>query len=211
MTRAVIDGNSELAAGLAAKGLAEGLMPADMLEIGFVRGITKVGESFERGEVILPQLVQSAEAMKAAMAVLQPELDRQGGGRPLGRAVAGTVADDLHDVGRKVVCLLLSAAGFAVTDLGSDVAATTFVEKVREEKPDLLLLSATLTTTMPNLKNTIEALQDAGLRDSVKIVIGGGAVTTACAEEIGADGYAEDVVEAINVARELVRPPEAAP
>jgi corrinoid protein of di/trimethylamine methyltransferase len=206
MARAVVDGKAELAAGLAAEGLAEGRSPADILDKGFVKGIERVGELFGNGEYFLPELVSSAEAMEKAMAVLQPEFDKQRGGRQsLGRVMAGTVAGDLHDFGRMIVCSMLTAAGFTVSDVGSDVAVDTFVEKVRKEKPDLLLLSAMLTTTMPNQKKTIEALQAAGLRDSVKVMIGGGATRRAWAQEIGADGWAEDAVEAVDVAKQLVR------
>jgi corrinoid protein of di/trimethylamine methyltransferase len=205
MAQTVIDGELELAEELARKGLAAGLPPADILDKGFVKGIEEVGDLFGKGEFFLPELVQGAEAMKAAVAVLQPELDKQKGGRqPLGKAVAGTVAGDIHEIGKTIVCSMLSAAGFTVTDIGCDVAVEAFVEKVREQKPDLLLLSALLTTTMPNQQKTIEALKTAGLRDSVKVMIGGAPTTRAWADEIGADGYSEDAIEAVVTAKQLL-------
>ena len=170
MKQAVIDGESEDAEELAKKGLEAGLPPADILDKGFVKGIEEVGDLFGKGEFFLPELVQGAEAMKAAVAVLQPELDKMKEGRKtMGVAVAGTVAGDIHEIGKTIVCSMLSAAGFTVTDVGCDVPVETFVAKVKELKPDLLLLSALLTTTMPNQQKTIEALKAEGLRDGVKV------------------------------------------
>ena len=205
MAQTVIDGELELAEELARKGLAAGLSPGDILDKGFVKGIEEVGDLFGKGEFFLPELVQGAEAMKAAVAVLQPELDKMKEGRKtMGKAVAGTVAGDIHEIGKTIVCSMLSAAGFTVTDIGCDVAVDTFVEKVKEQKPDLLLLSALLTTTMPNQQKTIEALKAAGLRDGVKVMIGGAPTTRAWADEIGADGYSEDAIEAVVTAKQLL-------
>ena len=205
MKQSVIDGEVEIAEELAAQGLAAGLPPADILDLGFVKGIEEVGDLFGRGEFFLPELVQGAEAMKAAVAVLQPSLDAAGGGRKaLGVAVAGTVAGDIHEIGKTIVSSMLSAAGFTVTDVGCDVPVETFVAKVGELKPDLLLLSALLTTTMPNQQKTIEALKAAGLREGVKVMIGGAPTTRAWADEIGADGYAEDAIEAVATAKQLL-------
>ena len=205
MKQAVLDGEAEDAAALAQQGLDEGLAAVDILDLGFVKGIEEVGELFARGEFFLPELVQGAEAMKAAVAVLQPALDASGGAsRALGVAVAGTVAGDIHEIGKTIVCSMLSAAGFTVTDVGCDVPVATFVERVKELKPDLLLLSALLTTTMPNQQKTIAALKEAGLRDAVKVMIGGAPTTRAWADEIGADGYAEDAIEAVATAKGLV-------
>jgi methanogenic corrinoid protein MtbC1 len=139
------------------------------------------------------------------VAVLQPELDKMKVGRKtMGKAVAGTVAGDIHEIGKTIVCSMLSAAGFTVTDIGCDVAVDAFVAKVKEQKPDLLLLSALLTTTMPNQQKTIEALKAAGLRDGVKVMIGGAPTTRAWADEIGADGYSEDAIEAVVTAKQLL-------
>jgi corrinoid protein of di/trimethylamine methyltransferase len=205
MAQTVIDGEDGLAAELAQKGLDAGLSAADILDKGFVKGIEEVGELFGKGEFFLPELVQGAEAMKAAVAVLQPELDKsKQGRRATGVAVAGTVAGDIHEIGKTIVCSMLSAAGFEVTDVGCDVAPETFVEKVKEVKPDLLLLSALLTTTMPNQQKTIEALKSEGLRESVKVMVGGAPTTRAWADEIGADGYSEDAIEAVVTAKRLL-------
>jgi corrinoid protein of di/trimethylamine methyltransferase len=205
MAQSVVDGEVEDAERLAQEGLDAGLEAGDILDKGFVKGIEEVGDLFGKGEFFLPELVQGAEAMKAAVAVLQPALDAAGGERStMGVAVAGTVAGDIHEIGKTIVCSMLSAAGFTVTDVGCDVPVETFVEKVRELKPDLLLLSALLTTTMPNQQKTIEALKAEGLRDGVKVMIGGAPTTRAWADEIGADGYAEDAIEAVATAKQVL-------
>ena len=205
MAQSVVDGEVEDAERLAQEGLDAGLAPGDILDKGFVKGIEEVGDLFGKGEFFLPELVQGAEAMKAAVAVLQPALDAAGGQRStLGVAVAGTVAGDIHEIGKTIVCSMLSAAGFTVTDVGCDVPVETFIEKVKELKPDLLLLSALLTTTMPNQQKTIEALKAEGLRDGVKVMIGGAPTTRAWADEIGADGYAEDAIEAVVTAKQVL-------
>jgi len=208
MAQAIIDGEAEDAAALAQQGLNAGIPPGDVLDKGFVKGIEEVGELFAKGEFFLPELVQGAEAMKAAVAVLQPAIDAAGGSsRSLGSVVAGTVAGDIHEIGKTIVCSMMSAAGFTVTDIGCDVPIEAFVEKVRELKPDLLLLSALLTTTMPNQAKTIEALKEAGLREGVKVMmmIGGAPTTRAWADEIGADGYSEDAIEAVTTAKAILR------
>jgi corrinoid protein of di/trimethylamine methyltransferase len=205
MAQAIIDGEAEDAAALAQEGLDSGIAPGDILDKGFVKGIEEVGDLFAKGEFFLPELVQGAEAMKAAVAILQPAIDAAGGGsRSLGSAVAGTVAGDIHEIGKTIVCSMMSAAGFTVTDIGCDVPIEAFVDKVREIKPDLLLLSALLTTTMPNQQKTIEALKEAGLREGVKVMIGGAPTTRAWADEIGADGYSEDAIEAVTTAKSLL-------
>jgi corrinoid protein of di/trimethylamine methyltransferase len=204
MAQTIIDGEAEDAAALAQQGLDAGIPAADILDKGYVKGIEEVGDLFSKGEFFLPELVQGAEAMKAAVAVLEPALEGSGGSRSLGKAVAGTVAGDIHEIGKTIVCSMMSAAGFTVTDVGCDVPIETFVEKVKAESPDLLLLSALLTTTMPNQQKTIEALKDAGLRDGVKVMIGGAPTTRAWAEEIGADGYSEDAIEAVATAKSIL-------
>ena len=205
MAQAIIDGEAEDAAALAQEGLDAGIAPGDILDKGFVKGIEEVGDLFAKGEFFLPELVQGAEAMKAAVAVLQPAIDAAGGGRQtLGVALAGTVAGDIHEIGKTIVCSMMSAAGFTVTDIGCDVPVEAFIAKTREIKPDLLLLSALLTTTMPNQAKTIEALKEAGLREGVKVMIGGAPTTRAWADEIGADGYAEDAIEAVATAKGLL-------
>jgi corrinoid protein of di/trimethylamine methyltransferase len=204
MAQTIIDGEAEEAAALAQQGLDAGLPAADILDSGYVKGIEEVGELFAKGEFFLPELVQGAEAMKAAVAVLEPVLEGSGRARSVGTAIAGTVAGDIHEIGKTIVCSMMSAAGFSVTDVGCDVPIESFVAKVRAEQPDLLLLSALLTTTMPNQAKTIAALAEAGLRESVKVMIGGAPTTRAWADEIGADGYAEDAIEAVAAAKRLL-------
>ena len=205
LMQAVIDGEEDVAAELAQKGLDMGLPPGDILDKGLVKGIEDVGERFGCGEFFLPELVQGALAMQTAVAVLQPAFETSTENREvLGTALAGTVAGDLHEIGMTIVCSMLSAAGFDVTNLGNDVSAETFVAKVTEMQPELLLLSALLTTTTVGQQKTIEALKEAGLRDKVLVLVGGAPVTQEWADEIGADGYAEDAIEAVALAKKLV-------
>lgn len=205
MKQAVLDGEAEDAAALAQKGLDAGLSAVDILDEGFVKGIEEVGDLFARGEFFLPELVQGAEAMKAAVAVLQPALDASGAGRKaLGSAVAGTVAGDIHEIGKNLVGMLLSTSGFEVHDLGVNVAPERFVEAAREHRADIVGLSALLTTTMVGQRAVIAALEEAGLRPPVKVMVGGAPVTGAWANEIGADGYSEDAIEAVATAKGLV-------
>ncbi|MFQ6001482.1 MAG: corrinoid protein, partial [Anaerolineae bacterium] len=202
----VIEGEKERAIALSEEALSQGIPPLEAINKGYIVGIQKVGELFEKGDFFLPELVMGAEAMQAALAVLEPELKkRQEVRESMGTAVAGTVEGDIHEIGKRLVGTMLVANGFDVLDLGPDVAAETFVEKVRELKPDLLLLSALMTTTMPEQRSVIEALKEAGLRDRVKVMVGGAAVTPSWAQEIGADGYAENAIEAVEVAKGLVQ------
>jgi corrinoid protein of di/trimethylamine methyltransferase len=206
MAEAVIDGEKERAVELAQEALHLEIPPLEAINKGYIVGIQKVGELFEKGDFFLPELVMGAEAMQAALAVLEPELKRRHQKRErLGSAVAGTVEGDIHEIGKRLVCTMLVANGFDVLDLGPDVATETFIEKVRELQPDLLLLSALMTTTMPEQRSVIEALKGGGLRDRVKVMVGGAAVSPSWAEEIGADGYAENAIEAVEVAKGLVK------
>jgi len=205
IVQAVIDGEKERAVELAQEALHLEVPPLEAIDKGYIVGIQKVGELFEKGDFFLPELVMGAEAMQAGLAVLEPELKRRQEERErLGTAVAGTVANDIHEIGKLLVCTMLVANGFDLLDLGADVATETFIEKVRELKPDLLLLSALMTTTMPEQRSVIEALKGAGLREGVKVMVGGAAVTPAWANEIGADGYAENAIEAVEVVKGLV-------
>jgi len=206
MAQAVIDGEKEKAVELAQEALHLAIPPLEAINKGYIVGIQKVGELFEKGDFFLPELVMGAEAMQAALAVFEPELKkRQEERERLGTAVAGTVEGDIHEIGKRLVCTMLVANGFDVLDLGPDVSAETFIEKVRELKPDLLLLSALMTTTMPEQKLVIEALKGAGLRERVKVMVGGAAVSPSWAGEIGADGYADNAIEAVQVAKGLVK------
>ena len=205
MTASVIDGEPEIAAELAKRAIDEGIEPLQAINQGFVIGVNEVGDRFSRGDMFLPELVAAGEAMKAAIAVLEPEMARQGTHRDiLGKVVIGTVKGDIHDIGKTLVGTMLSASGFEVYDLGVDVPVEMFAEKAREVGADIVGLSALITTTMGKQRDVIEALDDMGLRPKVKVMVGGAPVTRDWAEEIHADGYSEDAVGAVIVAKQIV-------
>jgi len=162
-----------------------------------------VGRDFKAGELFVPEVLIAARAMRAGMDILKPLL-AEADVPSAGKYAVGTVKGDLHDIGKNLVRMMIEGGGFEVLDLGVDVSPEGFVEAVRENQPDIIGLSALLTTTMTNMKAVIEALEEAGLRDSVKIMIGGAPVTDAYAQEIGADGYAADAATAVDIARELM-------
>jgi len=206
----VTNGEAEQAAALARDALAAGSDPVRMLEDGFTPALRAVGARWEAGEIFLPEMMLAAEAMKAALRVLQPEILRRGGSTGAQRCcVMGTVKGDIHDIGKSIVAAMLEAAGFEVVDLGTDVEPERFVRAVREKRASFVGLSALLTTTMPEMKAVIDALRDAGLRSGLRIVIGGAPVTREYAEEIGADGFAKDGLEAMRLFQRLAAPPAA--
>ena len=205
MAQSVIDGEVDDARRLAQQAVEQGLDPLAAINQGFIPGVNHVGEQFSRGEMFLPDLVLAGEAMKAAIAVLEPEMARRGTQRQtLGRVVIGTVEGDIHDIGKTLVATMLAASGFQVYDLGVDVPVARFVEKAREVEADIVGLSALLTTTMARQADAIKALTEAGLRPRVKVMVGGAPVTASWAAEIGADGTSEDAIGAVAVARRLV-------
>lgn len=205
MRTAVIEGEIEEGEALARRALEEGIDPLECIENGFVAGINKVGALYEEGDMFLPELVAAGEVMKEALAILEPELLKNKQARTiLGKVIIGSVAHDIHDIGKDIVASMLAASGFEVHNLGIDVPGDTFVARVRELKPDILGMSALLTTTMPEQKNVIEILEEEGLRKGVKVMVGGAPVNKEWAEAIGADGFAEDAVEAVKVAKTLV-------
>ncbi len=205
MRTAVIEGEIEEGEALARRALETGLDPLECIENGFVAGINKVGALYEEGDMFLPELVAAGEVMKEALAILEPELLKNKQARTiLGKVIIGSVAHDIHDIGKDIVASMLAASGFEVHNLGIDVPGDTFVARVRELKPDILGMSALLTTTMPEQKNVIEILEEEGLRKGVKVMVGGAPVNKEWAEAIGADGFAEDAVEAVKVAKTLV-------
>ena len=205
MAQSIIDGEDELAAELAQKSIDLGIDPLEAINEGFVKGVNYVGDEFSCGNAFLPELVMAGEAMKAANAVLEPELTRRGSKRDvLGRVVIATVEGDIHDIGKTLVGTMMSAAGFEVFDLGVDVSISEIVQKAREVGADLIGVSALLTTTMVKQRDVVEAVDDIGLADKVKVMVGGAPVTRAWMEEIGADGYSEDAIGAIAVAKELL-------
>ena len=195
-------GEEDEVASLVRKALDDGLDPQDVLQNGLIAGMDQVGVDFKSGELFVPEVLVAARAMHAGMAVLRPLL-AEGSKIGAGKLVVGTVQGDLHDIGKNLVKMMMEGAGFEIVDLGTDVKPQDFVEAVREHKPDLVGMSALLTTTMVNMKTTIEALQEAGLRDSVKIMVGGAPVTQEFATDIGADAFAPDAAAAVDIAREL--------
>ena len=205
MRQAVIDGDPDEVRVLAQRALELGIDPLEAINRGFVPGVTHVGEQFGLGEMFLPDLVLGGEAMKAAVAMLEPELARRGAQREsLGTVVLGTVRGDIHEIGKTLVHTMLSASGFEVHDLGVDVSVERFVAAVKERQPDVLGMSALLTTTMPGQKLVIEALKAEGLRDRVRVIVGGAPVSQAWADSIGADGYGEDAMRAVTLVRRLL-------
>ena len=188
---------------LADAALQAGENPLTLIE-RLTEGVRSIGEQFERGELFLSQLVMAAETMKTALEILEPAISKDQARKSEGKVVIGTVEGDVHDIGKNLVKTMLVTNGFVVEDLGVDVPATTFVEKVREVKPDILAISALLTTTMPEVEKIIAALETANLRDKVKILIGGAPISPEWANEIGANGYAPDLGTAVRVCRDLM-------
>jgi len=199
---AILEGQRDDAKAKVEGALEEGVDPANVLD-AMVRAMGEVGRLFEEGEYFVPEMLIAARAMKTGMEILKPRLvdaDIQ----PVGKIIAGTVKGDLHDIGKNLVCMMLEGAGFHVVDMGTDVSPEAFVDAVNEYQPDFIVMSALLTTTMPSMQSTIEALQKAGLRDQVKVLIGGAPINNAYAERIGADGYAQDASRAVKLARSLI-------
>ncbi len=204
LTQAVVDGEPEDAEELARQALEQGLDPLACINEGLTPGMDRVGELFASGEYFLPDLIIGGEAMKMALAVLEPALTGDQEREVLGRVVLGTVEGDLHEIGKTLVGTMLAANGFQVTDIGVDKAVADFVTAVRETNATLVGASALLTTTMLQQQRLVEALEEAGLRDQVKVMVGGAPVTQSWADKIGADGYAEDAISAVAVAKKLV-------
>ncbi len=204
LAQVVIDGEPEDAEELARQALAEGLDPLACINKGLTPGMDRVGELFASGEYFLPDLIIGGEAMKAALAVLEPALTGGQERKVLGRVVLGTVEGDLHEIGKTLVGTMLAANGFQVTDIGIDKPVDDFVAAVREAGATLVGASALLTTTMLQQQRLVEALEEAGLRDQVKVMVGGAPVTQSWADKIGADGYAEDAISAVALAKKLV-------
>jgi corrinoid protein of di/trimethylamine methyltransferase len=205
ITASVLEGEPEKAIELTQQALDAGLEPLTIINEGLVPGMRSAGDKFQNGDYFIPHLIFAARSMEQAMELLEPHLQaRQEKADVAGTVVIGTVAGDIHEIGKSLVATMLSASGFQVHDLGVDVPAETFVAKVKETGANLLGLSALLTTTMTSQREVLEALQEAGLREQVKVIVGGAPVSQEWADSIGADGYAEDAVGAVELAQQLV-------
>jgi 5-methyltetrahydrofolate--homocysteine methyltransferase len=200
---AILQGDRYAATQKVNEALERQVAPSVILNEGMIAAMTEVGRLFEEGEYYVPEMLVAARAMKEGLSILKPHLV-EADVKSQGTVIAGTVKGDLHDIGKNLVCTMLEGAGFEVIDLGTDVSPEQFVEQLQERKAELVAMSALLTTTMPGMRVTIEAIEQAGLRDKVKIMVGGAPLTESYAREISADGYAPDASRAVALARSLV-------
>jgi 5-methyltetrahydrofolate--homocysteine methyltransferase len=198
---AIIKGDHNASMEITKSALAEGTAAKDVLNDGLIAGMDVVGARFKKNEVYIPEVLISARAMKMAMEILEPELVKAGV-KPIAKFMIGTVVGDLHDIGKNLVAMMMKGAGFEVVDIGIDVSVDDYVEKAKASGAQLVGMSALLTTTMPALEKTLQALKDAGV--TAKIMVGGAPVTQGYADKIGADGYAADAASAVDVAKSLV-------
>lgn len=206
MAQSIVDGEAETAEELAKQAMEAGMDPLEAITKGYMTGVNEVGDSFACGNVFLPELVMAGEAMKAAIAVLEPELKKSGTSREiLGRVVLATVEGDIHEIGKSLVGTMLTAAGFEVHDLGVNVPAEKIIAKAEEVGADIVGLSALLTTTMVRQREVIEAMDKKGLRNRTRVIIGGAPVTKDWVQKIEADGYSEDAIGAVNMAKSLMK------
>ncbi|WP_299025956.1 corrinoid protein [uncultured Thermanaerothrix sp.] len=202
--QAVVDGNTRGVLEGVDRALNHGIGAEEILNQGLIAAMGEVGRLFEEGEYFVPEMLVAARAMQAGLNRLRPLLVAQGV-QPLGKIILGTVKGDLHDIGKNLVSMMLEGAGFQVIDLGTDVAPEKFIAALEEHQPDILGMSALLTTTMPNMKATLEALKQAHWRDRVRVIVGGAPVTEAFAQQIGADGYAPDASRAVALVKRLLQ------
>jgi 5-methyltetrahydrofolate--homocysteine methyltransferase len=203
VSSAVIEGNLDDVVDLTEDALDDGLSAQEILDNGLMAGMDYVGVEFKAGNMFVPEVLRSARAMQNSMEILKPLL-AEAGAKMAGKVLLGTVKGDLHDIGKNLVGMMCEGAGFEVKDLGKDIAPEVFVEAVKEFEPDVLGMSALLTTTMRSMEHTVKALEEAGLRDKVKVMIGGAPVTQAFSDQIGADGYASNAASAADLAKEFV-------
>ncbi len=199
----VLNGDRDLVTEHVTAALDEGMPASEILYEALIPAMTEVGRLFEINEYYVPEMLIAARAMKAGLAIIRPKLVEEDV-EPIGKIALGTVKGDLHDIGKNLVGIMMEGAGFEIVDLGVDVAPQQFVEAIQEKKVDLIGLSALLTTTMPSMRDTIDAISEAGVRDQVKILIGGAPVTQKYADEIGADGYSRDAAGAATLAKKLI-------
>ena len=205
MASSIIDGDSDAAVSLAQESITAGVDPLDAVTKGFVVGVNTVGEAFGRGDAFLPELVMAGEAMKAAVTTLDPEMKKRGTERKmLGKVVIATVEGDIHEIGKSLVATMLGASGFEVYDLGVDQSSDKIIGKALEVNADIIAMSALLTTTMVKQREVIEELEKEGLRNKVKVMVGGAPVTRDWVTTIGADGYSEDAIGAVTLAKQLL-------
>jgi len=205
MAQSIIEGDSDAAVALAKESVSANLDPLEAISKGFVAGVNTVGEAFARGEAFLPELVMAGEAMKAAVATLDPELKKRGSQRQmLGKVVIATVEGDIHEIGKSLVATMLGASGFDVHDLGVDTPGDKLIGKALEVNADILAMSALLTTTMVRQREIIEELEKEGLRSRIKVMVGGAPVTRDWVATIRADGYSEDAIGAVALAKRLM-------
>ena len=203
VSEALQRGDAEKVAELVKQALEENLLPKDILENGLIKGMDIIGAKFKKNEVYVPEVLIAARAMHAGMSVLRPKL-AETGVKNIGKVAIGTVKGDLHDIGKNLVKMMLEGAGFEVIDLGTDVSVEKFVEAVKVHQPNIIDMSALLTTTMVNMSGVIKALEATGLRDKVKIIIGGAPITQNYADQIGADGYSPDAASAVDNAKSFI-------
>ena len=203
LSTAVLEANEERIPKLVQKGLDQGLVPKDILDNGLIVGMNEVGARFKRGDMFVPEVLMSAKSMQAGLAVLRPHLIASGA-ELIGKIVMGTVKGDLHDIGKNLVGMMCEGAGFEVIDLGFNVEPEKFIEAIKEHQPNVVGMSALLTTTMRAMGHTIKAIEEAGLRDTVKIMVGGAPVDAEFAERIGADGYGSNAPTGSEMAKRLV-------
>lgn len=205
MAQSIIDGDADAAVALARESIAADMDPLRAISDGFVAGVNTVGDAFGRGEAFLPELVMAGEAMKAVVATLDPELKKRGSERQmLGRIVIGTVEGDIHEIGKSLVATMLGASGFEVFDLGVDTPGDKLIGKALEVDADIVAMSALLTTTMVRQREVIEELEKEGLRKRIKVMVGGAPVTRDWVTSIRADGYSEDAIGAVALAKQLM-------
>lgn len=205
LRQAIREFDEERGRKLVEEAVKKGIDPLKIIEEGLAKELRQIGEKFSRGEVFIVDLIGAAKVMETSMEVLQPILEKSGEKLEfLGRVLIGTVEGDIHDIGKNIVASVLKASGFEVHDLGKDVSAQTFIDKVREMRPDVVGASALLTTTMPMQEEIIKALRKENLRSGVKVIVGGAPCSSEWAQKIGADGYAEDAIEAVNLVKTLL-------
>lgn len=201
---AILKGKQPAAIELTKSALADGVAPKVLIDEYMIKAMEEVGRRFEAQEAFVPELLMAGRAMKGALGILQPIMQQSGASSSIGKIVIGTVKGDLHDIGKNLVASMLEGCGFEVIDIGIDIDSDKFVAAVKEHNADILALSALLTTTMPYMKTVIDALAAAGVKDKVKVMVGGAPVSAGFAAEIGADGYSDSANSAVTKAKELL-------